>query len=65
MLMASAYANIAMSISEHNLISGSCNRPLVCSCYIDDIYSIWTHGEDKLKDFLLYIGSFHSYVQGT
>ena len=31
--------------------------------YIDDMLTIWTHGEDKLKGFLFYINSIHSYFQ--
>ena len=63
--MAPAYANIVMYIFEHNLLTGSCNKPLVWFRYIDDIFAIWTHGEDKLNDFLLYINSIHSSFQFT
>ena len=38
--MAAAYANIVMSIFERNLLAGSCNKPLVWFCYIDDIFTI-------------------------
>ena len=51
--MAPAYANIVMSIFERKLLTGSCNKPLVWFRYIDDIFAIWTYGEDKLKDFML------------
>ena len=27
-------------------------KPLVWRCYIDDIFMIWQHGEEKLKEFL-------------
>ena len=33
--------------------------------YIDDIFAIWTYGEDKFKDFMLYINSIHSSFQLT
>ena len=42
-----------MSIFESKSLTGSCNKPLVCFRYIDDIFAIWTYGEDKFKDFLL------------
>ena len=45
--MAPAYANIVMSILERNLLTGSCSKPLVWFRYIDDIFAIWTYGEDK------------------
>ena len=27
--------------------------------YIDDIFMVWTHGEDKLEDFIHHINSVH------
>ena len=63
--MAPAYANIAMSIFERNLLTGSSNRPLVWFSYIDDIFAIWIYGEDKFKYFLPYINSIHSSFQFT
>lgn len=27
-------------------------KPLLRFCYIDDIFLIWTHGEEKLKKFM-------------
>ena len=33
--------------------------------YIDDIFAIWTYGEDKFKDFMPYINSIHSSFQST
>ena len=63
--MAPAYANIVMSIFERNLLTGSCNKPLVWFRYIDDIFAIWTYGEDKFNDFMLYINSIHSSFQFT
>ena len=56
---APAYANIAMSIFERKLLTGSCDKPLMWLRYIDDILAIWTYGEDKFKDFMLYINSIH------
>ena len=58
--MAPAYANTAMSILERNLLTGSCNKPLVWLRYIDDILAICTYGEDKLLGFLSHINSIHS-----
>ena len=61
--MAPAYANIVMSIFEHNSLTGSCNKLLVWFRYIDDIFAISTHDKDKLKDFMFYINSIHSCIQ--
>ena len=63
--IAPPYGNIVMSIFERKLLTGSCNKPLVWFRYIDDIFAIWTYGEDKLKDFMLYINSIHSSFQFT
>ena len=61
--MAPAYANIAMSIFERNALTGSCNKLLVLFRYIDDIFAIWTNGEDKFMDLLLYVNSIHTCFQ--
>ena len=63
--MAPAYANIVLSIFERNLLTGSCNKPLVWFRYIVDIFAIWTYGEDKFNDLMLYINSIHSSFQFT
>ena len=63
--MAPAYASIGMSIFERKLLTGSCIKPLVWFRYIDDILAIRTSGEDKFKDFMLYINSIHSSFQLT
>ena len=63
--MAPTYANIAMSIFERKLLTGSCNKTLVWFRYIDDIFAIWTYGEDKFRDFVLYINSIQSSFQLT
>ena len=61
--MAPAYANIVISIFQRKLSTGSCVKPLVWFRYIDDISAIWTYGEDKFNDFMLYINSIHSSFQ--
>ena len=63
--MAPAYANIFMSIFEHLLLSGSPYKPELWLRFIDDIFSIWTHGEEKLKDFITYINSVNPNIQFT
>ena len=50
--MAQAYANIVMSIFECNLLTGSCNKPLVWFRYIDDIFEKSGH-KVKLKLMIL------------
>ena len=33
--------------------------------YIDDIFMVWTHGEDKLEDFINHVNSLHSTIKFT
>ena len=33
--------------------------PLVWFCYIDDMFFIWTHGENELKSFMQKLKQFH------
>ena len=40
-------------------------KRLVWWCYIDDIFMIWQHGEEKLKEFLKILNSFHPTIKFT
>ena len=62
--MAPAHEDI-ISIFESNLLTCSCSKPLVWYRYINNIFAIWSQGEDKLKGFLFYIISIHSSFQFT
>jgi hypothetical protein len=39
------------------------NKPLCWFCYVDNTFVIWTHGPDKLKDFLNLLNSIHQCIQ--
>ena len=49
--MAFQYANIFMSNLEENFLRNTHNKPLIYLRYIDDIFLLWTHGEEKLLQF--------------
>ena len=49
--MAPQYANIFMSNLEENFLQNTHNKPLIYLRYIDDIFLLWTHGEEKLLQF--------------
>ena len=49
--MAPQYANIFMSDLEQKFLEKSQYKPISYLRYIDDIFFLWTHGEDKLIDF--------------
>ena len=38
-------------------------QPFLWLRYNDDIFFIWTHGEEKLTQFLNEINNFHSYLK--
>ena len=40
-------------------------KPFTWFRYIDDIFFIWTHGEDKLKIFLENVNQFHPNINIT
>ena len=63
--MAPAYANIFMCIVERAILSSTSHKPDVWLRFIDDIFLIWTHGEDSLKDFISFINSFNPNLQFT
>ena len=55
---APSYECIFMSEFKIKFTESQQNKPLVWFRYIDDIFFIWTHGEDKLKTFLKQRNSF-------
>ena len=60
--MAPNYANLFMAKFEEDLITSYYTatgfKPLVWYRYIDDIYLIWTYGEEELQKFLQYADNF-------
>ena len=54
-----------MSEFETRFIESQQNKSLVWFRYTDDIFFIWTHGEDKLKTFLKRLDSFDPSLKFT
>ena len=50
---------------EHKLLKDAPGGliPLEWIRFIDDIFAIWTHGIDKLKQFVQYINNFHPTIK--
>lgn len=46
-------------------LAGAPHSPLIWWCYIDDIFLLWTHGEDKLNDFITYPNNLHPTIKFT
>jgi predicted GIY-YIG superfamily endonuclease len=63
--MAPAYANIFMSILERDLLNAATHKPDIYHRFIDDIYMVWTHGEEKLLEFLDFINSARPTINFT
>ena len=59
------YACIFMNDLETKFLEGQHLQPLVWSRYIDDIFLIWTHGEESLKKFLAELNDFNQYIKFT
>ena len=57
--MAPSYAIIFMAALEEGFLNSVQDKPLVWLRYIDDIFFIWQHGEEKLKEFLDLLNKFH------
>ncbi|XP_078374399.1 uncharacterized protein LOC144657936 [Oculina patagonica] len=63
--MAPSYANLFMGKFEQNAIDNTVNKPLVWWRFIDDVFMIWTHGEELLKNFISYLNSIHPSIKFT
>ena len=57
--MAPNYAIIFMHLVEQEILINSKLKPRIWQRFIDDVFIIWTHGKDKLDDFLDYINKAH------
>ena len=63
--MAPSYANTFMDRLERRLISNAEVKPQVWWRYIDDIFIVWTEGEETLKQFLDYLNTAHRTIKFT
>ena len=63
--MAPSYANIFMDRLERRLIQNAEVKPLIWWRYIDDIFIVWTEGEDRLKEFIDYLNNAHDTIKFT
>ena len=60
--MATAYANLCMGDLEEKLLAQFPLKPYLWWRYI---FMVWTHGEDKLEDFINHINSLYSTIKFT
>ena len=62
---APSYANIFMADLENKLLDNSPNnlKPLIWKRYIDDIFVVWTHGEESLHTFINHLNTSHPTIK--
>ena len=59
------YACIFMDQIETNFLRTQSHQPMVWFRYIDDIFFIWTHGEEKPEEFMADFNAFNLNIQFT
>ena len=64
-ILAPAYANLFMTRLEERLLKASTDKPLVWIRFIDDVFLIWPHGEEKLKSLINHLNSSHETIKFT
>ena len=60
-----AVANIYMEHLETVAIKNAEHKPKIWLRYIDDTFIIWTHGRQKLEDFLKYLNTLNNHIKFT
>ena len=63
--MAPSYANIFMGMLEKTILENAIYKPTVWWRYIDDVFTIWPHGEECFKQFVSQINNIHSSIKFT
>ena len=63
--MAPAFANLFMGNFEEKALGGFQDKPLFWFRYIDDIFMVWTHVNEKLDSFIAYLNNIHATIKFT
>ena len=58
-------AIIFMGALEHKFLEAATHKPDIYMRYIDDVLGVWTHGEDRLLEFLSELNSIHPSIKFT
>jgi hypothetical protein len=62
---APAFANIFMYVLETKMLQECDWKPWIWWRFLDDIFFIWLHGEQRLREFLNFINSYHNTIKYT
>ena len=63
--LALSYTILFMGYLEDKILNSFVETPLVWWSYIDDIFMIWQHGEETLKEILKILNSCHPTIKLT
>jgi len=63
--LAPSYANLCMADFEEKFVYTHHPKPFWWKRYIDDIFMLWTEGEDELSIFLDYLNQCHETIKFT
>ena len=63
--MAPSGACLFMGRLEEEFLSLASHKPLIWLRYIDDVFLIWTHGQEELEKFVNYCNSRHPTIKFT
>ena len=61
--IAPSYANLFMGVLEQQMLSSYKYKPLAYFRYIDDIFMIWTEGEETLNEFSTHCNNQNKHIQ--
>ena len=61
--MAPSYPNLFMGKFEENALASATHSRLIWWRYIDDIFLLWTQGEDQLNSFITYLNNLHPTIK--
>ena len=62
---APSYAILFLAALEEKLLAEAQNKPWVWWRYIDDVFIIWQHGEEKLREFVNFLNGAHESIKFT
>ena len=62
---APTYGSTFMDKLESYFLKSQELPPLLCYCYIDVVFFIWTHGEEKLASFIDDLNNYHPNIKFT
>ena len=62
---APTYANIFMAGLERKIFESGEFNPFVWLRFLDDIFCLWTEGEENLNNFFKYLNEFHPPIKFT